>query len=75
MAKACIRLLRYRLVRQEMAAAARERIVALFTLQRSLQSYRTIYRRVVNSHRGRLDGAGRPPFNPLTYAVAAAGGR
>jgi glycosyltransferase involved in cell wall biosynthesis len=75
MATACIRLLRYRLVRQQMAVAARDRIVALFTLQRSLQSYRSIYRRVVNGHRDQLEGAGGTLFHPLTYAVAAAGGR
>ena len=45
-AAACVSLLRYRLVRREMARLARERIVALFTLQRSLAAYRTIYRRV-----------------------------
>lgn len=45
-ADACVRLLRYHRIRAEMAVAARERIVKLFTLERSLDGYRSIYRHI-----------------------------
>lgn len=75
-AAACVRLLRYRLVRQRMAAAARERIVKQFTLEHSLDAYRSVYRHVM-----REDSAAPAVVDPdldadlLQPAPVAAGSR
>jgi polysaccharide biosynthesis protein PelF len=46
-AEACVRLLRDDHLRRNMAAAARQRVIELFTLQHSLNAYRDVYLRAL----------------------------
>lgn len=54
-AKACLLLLRDRAMRQTMGQAARARVVELFTLQHSINAYRTVYEQLVPPGRAGSD--------------------
>jgi hypothetical protein len=50
-AAACLTLLRDAQERQRLASLARERVIQLFTLERSLEAFRLIYDQVATEHR------------------------
>lgn len=50
-AQACLRLLTDQVERRRLAEAARTRVIQLFTLERSLEAFRSIYDEVVDEHR------------------------
>jgi glycosyltransferase involved in cell wall biosynthesis len=60
-AHACVRLLRDDSLRHRLAAAARARVMELFTLQHSLDAYRVVYDHVTGA---------RPAGSPLPMASA-----
>jgi glycosyltransferase involved in cell wall biosynthesis len=62
-ANACLLLLRDRAMRQTMGQAARARVVELFTLQHSINAYRTVYEQLVPP--------GRAVSDDLTHSMEA----